>query len=617
MSNKTTGEKTSYKNFLAATGEFHVKWGELHKAFCDPEVQVLNPSQRERILRPFANSVNGLDLYWISQGPMRYYEDLIEDEEEGDDRGKNTTGGMPTATEIAKKVLEEVNKSREKNQQGHPSGWTLVCDFNDMNGDCMDFFINNLEKFGDRVRRRFEPIKEGVDTLIKEPHNILIENVSQLAIIGSLAFNTSTDEYNVKVKFDGKWYPVTAQFREQKSWFGHFCEITANASILGFNQRIGGVISAHRFKDGPVSFGRLLEEVSVKTECTKSDIKKYEEQISDAQETRMRYGSQILVKGNALMPTNTFWGGTQLVPIQFGTGDSPCRVIIDAELEADDDETEPEGSIQELPYVRVFAPDRKKFIFVHIDDVEEYHYDVDAIDKLVLPSELERDLKTVLTCDTHEMFGDVISGKSGGLIIFANGPTGVGKTLTAEVFAEYTQRPLYVMEMGELGTDVKTVEESLQRIFMRASRWDAVLLFDEADVLLAKRTENLERSAIVSVFLRLLDYYKGVLFMTSNRGEIIDKAVKSRITMWVDYPELSDETRQKIWRTLCKAAQINYQGDWYKLGRLGDFNGREIRSLVRLLKLLYPRAIIEFEEVKNVAKFRPQLDQDKNMELYE
>ena len=85
----------------------------------------------------------------------------------------------------------------------------------------------------------------------------------------------------------------------------------------------------------------------------------------------------------------------------------------------------------------------------------------------------------------------------------------MGKTLTAEVYAEQTQRPLYVLELGELGTNVRRSRRTCSRVFTRVARWNAVLQFDECEIFLAQRGEDLERSAIVGSFLRLLDYYQG------------------------------------------------------------------------------------------------------------
>ena len=56
------------------------------------------------------------------------------------------------------------------------------------------------------------------------------------------------------------------------------------------------------------------------------------------------------------------------------------------------------------------------------------------------------------------------------------------------------------------------------------------MLLDEADVFLAKRkTEDIERNSIVSVFLRIMEYYKGLLFLTTNRVGTFDEAFKSRV----------------------------------------------------------------------------------------
>lgn len=61
------------------------------------------------------------------------------------------------------------------------------------------------------------------------------------------------------------------------------------------------------------------------------------------------------------------------------------------------------------------------------------------------------------------------------------------------------------------------LEKSLIRIFQLASHWKAILLLDEADVVVKERTtSDVVRNALVSVFLRKLEYYDGILFLTTN-----------------------------------------------------------------------------------------------------
>lgn len=125
-------------------------------------------------------------------------------------------------------------------------------------------------------------------------------------------------------------------------------------------------------------------------------------------------------------------------------------------------------------------------------------------------------------------FDDIVVGKGKGLIGLLCGNPGCGKTLTAEAVAEVAHRPLYVISAGDLGMDPKTMEENLARILELAHIWKAVLLLDEADVFLHRRSmTDLVRNALVSVFLRQLEYYQGILIMTTNMMKQIDPAFES------------------------------------------------------------------------------------------
>ena len=173
--------------------------------------------------------------------------------------------------------------------------------------------------------------------------------------------------------------------------------------------------------------------------------------------------------------------------------------------------------------------------------------------------------------------------------------------MTAEIFAEITERPLYVMEMSELGIKVEEIEKNLSVIFQRVTKWGAILLMDEADVFLAKRGESLERSVIVGIFLRLMDYYKGLLFLTSNRSDVIDPAFKSRITIKFDYPDLTPEVRKEIWEIMLTKAGIAITGGVDGVPDL-PLNGRQIRNMVRLLKVIHGESVTS-EQVHDVCNF--------------
>ncbi|CAM1503810.1 Fc.00g014010.m01.CDS01 [Cosmosporella sp. VM-42] len=144
---------------------------------------------------------------------------------------------------------------------------------------------------------------------------------------------------------------------------------------------------------------------------------------------------------------------------------------------------------------------------------------------------------------------DLVRGKGKGCIILLHGAPGVGKTSTAECVASYTKRPLFPITCGDIGYQHKEVEDNLEKLFGLAHKWGCVLLLDEADVFLAKRNkDDVKRNGLVSVFLRILEYYPGILFLTTNRVGAIDDAFRSRIHLTLYYPPLSKKKSLKVWR---------------------------------------------------------------------
>ena len=101
--------------------------------------------------------------------------------------------------------------------------------------------------------------------------------------------------------------------------------------------------------------------------------------------------------------------------------------------------------------------------------------------------------------DPDEFQMDVVKGKGKGLIVLLHGAPGVGKTSTAECVAAQLKRPLLQITCGDISTNVKQAEESLQEYCTLAHRWRCVLLLDEADVFLARREKgDIKRNGLVS-----------------------------------------------------------------------------------------------------------------------
>ena len=145
------------------------------------------------------------------------------------------------------------------------------------------------------------------------------------------------------------------------------------------------------------------------------------------------------------------------------------------------------------------------------------------------------------------------------------------------------------MSAGELGTTASSVESKLATIFDLVVDWNAVLLIDEADVFLESRnTEDLGRNQLVSVFLRTLEYYKGVLFLTTNRASTIDETFKSRFHLTIKYPQLDATARKAIWHNLVDISNDGHGLTDTHLTSLAqeELNGRQIKNTVKTARLL-------------------------------
>lgn len=241
------------------------------------------------------------------------------------------------------------------------------------------------------------------------------------------------------------------------------------------------------------------------------------------------------------------------------------------------------GPVPEHPVIRVFDLRTHEFFWVHADNMTPYQYDKSLREKLILPP-THRDLLDVLTTDIEAFVNDIIDGKSAGNVILCKGIPGVGKTLTAEVYAELIERPLYSIHSGSLGTTAKAIEQNLREIFQRGKRWGCVLLLDEADVFVVQRGNNLEQNAIVAEFLRTLEYFDGLLFATTNRPDDIDEAIISRCAAIIDYAAPNAKDAAAIWRVMATQYKADLSDEL--IGRLvglfPEIAPRDIKMLFRL-----------------------------------
>jgi len=141
---------------------------------------------------------------------------------------------------------------------------------------------------------------------------------------------------------------------------------------------------------------------------------------------------------------------------------------------------------------------------------------------------------------------------------------------------------------GDLGVTAASVDEALTVIFRISSMWKALVLIDEADVFLEERSlQDLERNAMVAVFLRQLEYFSGIIFLTTNRVRVFDQAFQSRIHVSLKYPDLTLDARRQIWSAFLNKVKLDDLTDHQTNGLCQrDMSGRKIKNIVKIASAL-------------------------------
>jgi AAA+ superfamily predicted ATPase len=137
---------------------------------------------------------------------------------------------------------------------------------------------------------------------------------------------------------------------------------------------------------------------------------------------------------------------------------------------------------------------------------------------------------------------------------------------------------------GDLGTDAEHLERNLVEITSLAQwpiiKWGAIILIDEADVYLAERSlQDVQRNGLVSVFLRHLEYFRGIMFLTTNRLTTFDDAFQSRIHFAMKFGDLTLRAKMAIWKTFLQMVPTEVKISKQEIDDLShkDINGRQVR----------------------------------------
>jgi len=151
-------------------------------------------------------------------------------------------------------------------------------------------------------------------------------------------------------------------------------------------------------------------------------------------------------------------------------------------------------------------------------------------------------------------------GRGLGLSALFSGPPGTGKTMVAGLIADALGLDLYQIDLSRIVSKwIGETEKNLAQVFDAAEAGHAILLFDEADSLFAKRTEvksSVDRYANLEVnyLLQRMEAFQGISILTTNIDSAIDEAFRRRLSTHIHFPIPDEDERFRLWGALLPAA---------------------------------------------------------------
>ena len=500
---------------------------------------------------------------------------------------------------------------------------TVEVELNDMSDEQINIIDEHIKKLPKTEQSKYSFVLQQINykrEIAKNPNGLKVKNLQALENALIEYIGSTKHKFLFKENNDGAQCPYFVKnikyFPPEKS--RDYYKPAHTDISLYYNKRGKAESKIISFSTEDLNGGDFVKNLlSIRDYCIENDhlFDKFVEQSKKYFTIRTKIGQQYLSTNKVIVLGTNSWYSDTFQNINVDLSEKNKLVVDEIEASAvahsesnmfwnknknmKEDEIVDTDEILSCalpnhPYVLLYDLNKYNDVLVHVDNLEEYVWDEKVIDKLILSDEI-KDLLDLLTTSSVDTLDDIISGKSGGIIVMNSGTPGLGKTLSAEVYSETVKRPLYKVQASQLGISIDQLEERLEKVLGRTMKWNAILLIDEADVYVRSRGTDIQQNAIVGVFLRILETFGGCLFLTTNMlkdkttGKLmIDDAIMSRCTAHIKFELPNKDDRYSIAKVL--ATQFKCDISDSELKKINEqcfdgFSGRDIKSALKLAKL--------------------------------
>jgi hypothetical protein len=256
---------------------------------------------------------------------------------------------------------------------------------------------------------------------------------------------------------------------------------------------------------------------------------------------------------------------------------------------------------------RAISRQRLDSLATHLEEAGDWSH-------LVVTHSTESDLLSLQQRCRHReqlataLGADMPGGLNRGVRALFEGPSGTGKTLAARILATELGLDLYRVDLAAIVNKyIGETEKNLSRVLARAEDLDVVLLLDEGDALMTRRTEvksahdryaNLETNYL----LQRLETYTGIVIVTTNAGNYIDSAFRRRIDVVVKFHLPGAEERWRLWQLHLPQERSLEPAALEQLALGVPLTGGQIRNAAvhaKLLALRASRVPVSLDDVKS------------------